>query len=92
MIPEIKIPTGKSPFGSLFIVVHQANWFILAVARNEGRVFSGKVVVIVRSPGFRGAERTSWQRADLSVLLHKTGVGSAVKARGPTVIVQPDGP
>ena len=91
MVTEIIIDTREGPFTCLLVDQHRADRFIIAVVWNHLRVFTSKVVIIVRLPINLGARGVSWKIIDAG-LLNKGGVGTATIADGPTVIILPDRP
>ena len=91
MVAEIIIATGEGPFTSFLVNQHRADRLIIAVVGNHLRVFTGKVVIIVRLPIDLGACGVSRELIGAG-LLHKGGVGTTAIADRPTVIILPDRP
>ena len=89
MVTEIIIDTGESTLSSLLVDQHRADRLIIAVVFNHLRVFTGKVVIIIRLPIDLGARGVSWKIIGAG-LLNKGGVCTTTVADGPTVVVLPD--
>ena len=89
MVTEIIIDTGESTLSSLLVDQHGADRLIIAVVFNHLRVFTSKIVIIIRLPISLGARGVSWKIIGAG-LLNKGGVCTTTVADGPTVIVLPD--